>query len=150
MQESGVRSLGQEDPLEKEMATHSSIFAWRIPWTEESGGLQSMGSQRVRHDYVTNTFTFHRRGNSSHLVHNVRAGKMGQELGAKPHMWGRFLLPGHTEQSSQSHGCSPSTQLTGEIQHHINLSLPSTTTCSLTLSHEKTARLFPEENLPHL
>ena len=42
-----VRSLGQEDPLEKDMATHSSILAWKIPWTEESGGLQSMGSQRV-------------------------------------------------------------------------------------------------------
>ena len=42
--------LGWEDPLEKEMATHSSILAWRIPWTEELGGLQSTGSQRVRHD----------------------------------------------------------------------------------------------------
>ena len=42
--------LGWEDPLEKEMATHSSILAWRIPWTEKLGGLQSMGSQRVRHD----------------------------------------------------------------------------------------------------
>ena len=42
--ETWVRSLGQEDPLEKEMATHSSIFAWKIPWTEEPGGLQSMGS----------------------------------------------------------------------------------------------------------
>ena len=42
--------LGQEDSLEEEMATHSSILAWRIPWTEEPGGLQSMGSQRVRHD----------------------------------------------------------------------------------------------------
>ena len=50
MQEPWVRSLGQEDPLEKEMATHSSILAWRIPWTEELGGLQSMGSQRVGHD----------------------------------------------------------------------------------------------------
>ena len=50
MQRKWVQSLGQEDPLEKEMATHSSIFAWRIPWTEEPGGLQSMGSQRVRHD----------------------------------------------------------------------------------------------------
>ena len=50
MQETWVRTLGQEDPLEKEMATHSSILAWRIPWTEEPGGLQSMGSQRVRHD----------------------------------------------------------------------------------------------------
>ena len=45
-----IQSLGQEDPLEEEMATHSSILAWRIPWTEELGGLQSMGSQRVGHD----------------------------------------------------------------------------------------------------
>ena len=49
-QETWVRSLGQEDPLEKDMATHSSILAWRIPWTEEPGGLQSMGSQRVGQD----------------------------------------------------------------------------------------------------
>ena len=47
VQEIQVRSLGQEDPLEMEMATHSSILAWRIPWTEEPGGLQSMGLQRV-------------------------------------------------------------------------------------------------------
>ena len=58
MQETGVRSLGQEDPLEKKMGTHSSILAWRIPWREEPGGLQSMGSQRIRYDGVTNTFTF--------------------------------------------------------------------------------------------
>ena len=50
MQEIQVQSLGQEDPLEKGMATHSTILAWKIPWTEESGRLQSMGSQRVRHD----------------------------------------------------------------------------------------------------
>ena len=49
MKETQVRSLGLEDPLEKEMATHSSILAWKIPWTEEPGELQSMGSQRVRH-----------------------------------------------------------------------------------------------------
>ena len=47
-QEMWVQSLGPEDPLEKEMATHSSILAWKIPWTEEPGGLQSMGLQRVR------------------------------------------------------------------------------------------------------
>ena len=47
MWETWVRSLDQEDPLEKEMATHSSTLAWRIPWAEEPGGLQSMGSQRV-------------------------------------------------------------------------------------------------------
>ena len=50
MQETCVGSLGQEDPPEKEIATHSSILAWRIPWTEKTGGLQSMGSQRVGHD----------------------------------------------------------------------------------------------------
>ena len=53
MQETQVRSLGWEDPLEKEMATQSSILAWRIPWTEEPGRLSSMGSQRVGHDLVT-------------------------------------------------------------------------------------------------
>ena len=50
MQETGVQSLGWEDPLEKEIATHSSILAWKIPWTEEPDGLQFMGSQRVGHD----------------------------------------------------------------------------------------------------
>ena len=50
MQETWVQSLGQEDLLEKEMATHSSILAWKIPWMEELGRLQSMGSQRVGHD----------------------------------------------------------------------------------------------------
>ena len=49
MQKIQVRSLGREDPLEEGMATHSSVLAWRIPWTEEPGGLQSMGLQRVRH-----------------------------------------------------------------------------------------------------
>ena len=50
MWETRIRSLGREDPLEKEMATHSSILAWKIPWTEETGKLQSMGLQRVGHD----------------------------------------------------------------------------------------------------
>ena len=61
VQETWVQSLGQEDSLEKGMTTHSSILTWRIPWTEEPGRLQFMGSQRVRHDWVTNicTFTFH-------------------------------------------------------------------------------------------
>ena len=53
MRDIWVRSLGLEDPLEKEMATHSSILAWDFPWTEELGGLQSMGSQRVGQDLVT-------------------------------------------------------------------------------------------------
>ena len=53
MKEMRVRSLGWEDPLEKEMATHCSIFAQEIPWAEEPGGLQPMGSQRIGHDLVT-------------------------------------------------------------------------------------------------
>ena len=57
MQETWVWSLGQEDPLPMGMATHSSILACRIPWTEEPGSLQSMGLQRFRHDWETNTFT---------------------------------------------------------------------------------------------
>ena len=50
MQKTQVRSMGQKDPLEKEMAIHSNTLAWKIPWTEEPGRLQSMGSQRVRHN----------------------------------------------------------------------------------------------------
>jgi len=67
MQETGVSSLGQEDLLEKRMATHSSILAWEIPWTAEPGGLQSMGSQKVRHDLMTNTHTHtHTHTHTSH------------------------------------------------------------------------------------
>ena len=59
MRDTKVLSLGLEDSLAKQMATHSSILAWRVPWTEESGKLQSIGSQRIGHDWVTNTHTIH-------------------------------------------------------------------------------------------
>ena len=65
MQETQVQSLGQEDPLEEEMATHSSILVWKIPWTEEPGRLQSMGSQRVGHDWATSLHG-HRRNLPQH------------------------------------------------------------------------------------
>ena len=55
LQETEVQSLGQEDPLEEGIATHSSILAWKIPWTEEPSSLQSIASQRVRHDWSTHT-----------------------------------------------------------------------------------------------
>ena len=58
MQETWVWSLGQEDPLEEEMATHSGILSWRTPWKEDPGGLESMDSQRVGHNWATNTFIF--------------------------------------------------------------------------------------------
>ena len=71
MQEAWVQSLGGEDPLEEEMATHSSILAWRIPWTEEPGGLQSMGSQRVRHEWVTEHSCAHPGVYIQKKLHNV-------------------------------------------------------------------------------
>ena len=55
-QKTRFQSLGREDPLEKDMATHSSVLAWKIPWMEEPGRLQSIGSQRVRHDWATSFF----------------------------------------------------------------------------------------------
>ena len=69
MWETRVRSLGREDPLEKEMVTHSSILAWRIPWTEEPGRLQSTGSQRVGHDSVTSLHKLKQKKNV--VVNNV-------------------------------------------------------------------------------
>ena len=63
MCETWVQSLGWEDPLEEGVATHSSVLAWRIPWTEEPGGLQSTGSQRVVHDGATFTYTVGRDAN---------------------------------------------------------------------------------------
>ena len=59
MQETWVWSLGQENPPEKQMATHSSIPAWKIPWTEDPGGLQYIGLQRVGYDWATKIFTFY-------------------------------------------------------------------------------------------
>ena len=64
-----VQSLGLEDPLEEEMATHSSILAWQSPWTEEQSGVQSIGWQRVRHDWMTNTFFLFKLYFKHHLSH---------------------------------------------------------------------------------
>ena len=78
MQETRVWSLGREDLLEKEMATHSSTLAWRIPWKKEPGGLQSMGSQRVRHDLA----------NSLHFTYFANKGPSSQGYGfSSSHVW---------------------------------------------------------------
>ena len=87
VQETRVRSFGWEDPLEKEMATHSSILAWKIPWTEETGGLQSTGSKRVGHDWTTNTHTKHfskKRKTGKMLIIVKDRGRVGS--------WG-FIIP---------------------------------------------------------
>ena len=68
MQDAQFRSLSGEDTLEKGMSTHSNILTWRIPWTEKPGGLQSMGLQRVRHNWATNIFTFWILSQFSHFL----------------------------------------------------------------------------------
>ena len=78
MQETWVWSLSQEDPLEKEMTAHSSILVWRIPRTEEPGGLQSMGSQRVRHDWATNIHTRVRLGYAPSFHFICCSGKLSE------------------------------------------------------------------------
>ena len=78
MWETQVLSLGWEDPLEKEMATHSSTLAWKIPWMEESGGLQSMGLQRVGHDWATSLSLWHCYEDEVHPIrHATQANKRG-------------------------------------------------------------------------
>ena len=72
MQETWIQSLGSEDVLEKEMATHSSTLAWRILWTEELGRLQSMGLQRVGHHWAAHNFTFHFHCNQTPMIKGLR------------------------------------------------------------------------------
>ena len=79
--ETWVQPLGQEVPPRKEMATHSIILAWKIPQTEEPGGLQSMGSQRVGHDWETNTFTVYGEGNGNPLQCSCLGNPMDREPG---------------------------------------------------------------------
>ena len=88
MQETWVLSLGWENPLEKEMATHSSILAWEIPWTEELGGLQSMGSQRVGHNLANNSF---KETPESSLLLCTMWGYMNKEV--SPHQTWNLGLP---------------------------------------------------------
>ena len=80
-QEMQVQTLGREDPLEEQMATHSSILAWRIPWTEEPSGLQSMGLQRVRHDWATMHASPGQIKPSFENKANTKETKMGRERG---------------------------------------------------------------------
>ena len=89
MWESRVWSLSWEDPLEKAMATQSSILAWRIPWIEEPGGLQSMGSKRVGHDWTTNAFTFFMAGNTPFLrrITKLQNSLVAQMVKSLPAMW---------------------------------------------------------------
>ena len=117
MQETWVRSLGWEDPLEKGMATHSSTLAWRIPWTEEPGGLQSTGSQRVRHGRVTNTHTKYKYSHLEGLWNSFSIKKIFLKINLFLTVlglcWRRqwhptpVLLPGKSHGRRSLVGCSP-------------------------------------------
>ena len=86
MQETQVQSLGWEDPLEKEMAPHSSNVAWRIPWTEEPGGLQSVGSQRVGHDWATSLSFFALNGQCADTAREAPSNSDSGQTGQGSHM----------------------------------------------------------------
>ena len=106
MQETQVRSLGQEDPLEKGMATHSSVLAWRIPWIEEPGGMQSMGSQRVGQDWATNNqWSGSSRGTGFHLfrvVSLVPRTVLGTEMLLINICWMHACFPGTVPTSAHA------------------------------------------------
>ena len=143
MWETQVRSLGQEDPLEKGMTMHSSILAWRIPWTEQPGGPQSMDSQRVRHDWETNTS---RVGSKLHLflcvwtkMHEVYLGgtcSQNVELSwssSRWRSWGSHIhTMQHTQQRLPGHGVKNQTPrlfqclLQGNIGFSTGSSYPTT------------------------
>ena len=107
-----LRSLGWEDPSEKEMATHCGILAWRIPWTEEPGGLQFMRLQRVRHDWVTDTHTGRRRREDFRSQCwpdscERREGRIGsQEPHTVLHIWASFRQTRGKPMRKTSHGRS--------------------------------------------
>ena len=90
MLETWARSSDREDPLEKEMAIHSSTLAWKIPWTEEPGRLQSMGSQRVRHDWATSLSFFHELKPSMPAERVYLAWRVAGDL----HLWDFISLDG--------------------------------------------------------
>ena len=87
MWETRVQSLGWEDPLEKEMAIHSSILAWRIPWTEEAGGLQSMGLKRTGHDWAYKIGPILRQGHPTPVLSPGKSHGWRSLVGCSP--WGR-------------------------------------------------------------
>ena len=97
MQETQIRSLGQKDPLEKEMATHSSILAWRIPWTEEPGGLKSMGSQRVGHAWTHSTAA---------TTYYCQPPSLSGQIRTNHHLHGRLTLSALCGQSGALHAGS--------------------------------------------
>ena len=135
MRETQIWSLGREDPLEKEMATHSSTLAWRIPWTVEPGRLQSMGSQRVGHDWVT---WLHLTSLQQHV--GFPGGSVGKESACSAGDTGDMgLIPGSIKSPGGGHGnpsqcsCLPAWQATVHRFTKIwtHLKRLSTTTCGI-------------------
>ena len=129
-QETWVWSLGQEDPLENEMAPHSSILAWRIPWTEKPSRLQSMGSQRVGHDWATSLSL-----NGLREIKGLL--KVTQRVSGRAGFWAQFDL---TFLFGAVKGCWPEGS---EIQTHCQASFFSTRTFPLTQTLSTPSRQFP-------
>ena len=122
MQETQVQSLGQEDPPENRMATHSSILAWEIPWTEKPGGLQFMGWQRIRHDWATKHTHTHTHTHSNMGLPRGLRGRICLSMQETQQMW--IQSPGQedplekemTTQSSIFAWRIPWTEVRGRLQ----------------------------------
>ena len=112
VQETWVQFLGWEDTLEKEKATHSSILVWRIPWTEEPGGLQSTGSQRVGHDWATSTHLF-----TSRCAGETRE-EPGRHQAASPLQTAYGELPSEDVSTFSSHRLDPNNHLKHQTVSH--------------------------------
>ena len=132
-----VQSLGQEDPLEEDMATHSSIIAWKIPWTEEPGGLQSMGLQRVGHDWSNSAaaclFSYGLPGSDGKVC--LQYGRSGFDPWVGKIPWRRKWQPTPVFLTGKSHGqrrlagyycsCGRKESDTTEWLHFLSFTFPS-------------------------
>ena len=131
MQETQAGSLGREDPLEKQMATHSSIIAWRIPWKEEPGRLQSMGLQRVGHGWVNNIHTTHYDDSGKLLTFGWRNWDLDTWRDSGLWVSSQFCwIPVAEPQSRQGTEC---TQSLGRFSHPLHLCLDCSSVSRLLL-----------------
>ena len=150
-----ISSLGQEDPLEKEMATHSSIYACEIPWTEEPGGLQSMGSQRVVHNYSTlelkvsqncNLCLRHqgkRKGTATESL-KMRDGEKNKEI--KPFPDSTTLSQTGKNNNSTRRGSSPNREMFS-LSNYCSEELPQDMPSSIPLKHAFSGTVGPPKGV---
>ena len=142
MQETQVQSLSQKDPLEKERANHYSILAWRIPWTEESGGLQSMSSQRVRHDWEMKHSTW--------SLFRINWASIGKNLGVmclyKYYLLLSSVTPLQTSRNAKPTIQSPKYPLLAPLLHGLFLPM---TDCPVPISQCRSYLSFKVQLTPY-